>query len=96
MVYWRGFSFQSERHHNESEKYDTSPKFSIDIATFHFEEHEGYFGTDIKILNCGLIDRPSPTFRTTPPGGRLVTTYDLTCGIYQSNRVSNLEPRPYH
>ncbi|GBN59286.1 hypothetical protein AVEN_201964-1 [Araneus ventricosus] len=41
---------------------------------------------------------PSPNFHATPTGGRLTTTYDLTCNrphtrrIFQWNRVSNLEP----
>ncbi|GBN31895.1 hypothetical protein AVEN_128457-1 [Araneus ventricosus] len=43
---------------------------------------------------------PSPNFRTTPAGGRLVTTYDLICNrpaytaYLHRNRASNLEPLP--
>ncbi|GBN69849.1 hypothetical protein AVEN_80125-1 [Araneus ventricosus] len=49
------------------------------------QQHEGYFRTDLVILNRSQMSRtthelpyPSPNFRFTPPGGQLAPT-DLTC-----------------
>ncbi|GBN00557.1 hypothetical protein AVEN_113149-1, partial [Araneus ventricosus] len=62
------------------------------------------------ILNRGQVATPElvpPNFRTTPAGGRLAPTYDLTCNgpsctaDLRWNWVSSLEPsnpkvKPYH
>ncbi|GBN25944.1 hypothetical protein AVEN_273345-1 [Araneus ventricosus] len=49
-----------------------------EIVTLKEKELEGYFGTDLVILNLGQVTRtsfelapPSPNFLTTPAGGRL-------------------------
>ncbi|GBO18550.1 hypothetical protein AVEN_72040-1 [Araneus ventricosus] len=50
---------------------------------------------------------PSPNFHATPTGGRLATTYDLTCNrphtrrifsgiLYRTWNPTILKPRPYH
>ncbi|GBN57575.1 hypothetical protein AVEN_17322-1, partial [Araneus ventricosus] len=58
------------------------------------KQHEGYLGTDLVILNQGQMTRttpelapPSPNFRATPTGGRLVTTYDLSCRRPHTRRI---------
>ncbi|GBM66184.1 hypothetical protein AVEN_246404-1 [Araneus ventricosus] len=59
-----------------------------------FGQHEGYFGTDLVILNLGQMTRttpelapPSPNFHATPAGGRLTTTYDLACNRPHTRRI---------
>ncbi|GBN63813.1 hypothetical protein AVEN_190365-1 [Araneus ventricosus] len=77
-------------------------------------QHEGYFGTDLVILNLGQMTRttpelapPSPNFHATPTGGRLTTTFDLTCNRPHTRRIFSgigsrtwnppaPKPRPYH
>ncbi|GBL97278.1 hypothetical protein AVEN_274625-1, partial [Araneus ventricosus] len=56
--------------------------------------HEGYFGTDLVILNRGQMTRttpelapPSQSFRATPTGGRLATAYDLACNRPHTRRI---------
>ncbi|GBM74680.1 hypothetical protein AVEN_58519-1 [Araneus ventricosus] len=50
-------------------------KFSLIILTSVLKRHEGYFGTDLDILNRGQMTKttselptPSPNFHTTPAG----------------------------
>ncbi|GBL85951.1 hypothetical protein AVEN_63254-1 [Araneus ventricosus] len=67
------------------------------------KQREGYFGTDLVILNRGQMTKAtpelaasSPSFHSTPAGGHLAST-DLTCtrlaymAVLRWNRVSNLE-----
>ncbi|GBM88142.1 hypothetical protein AVEN_213957-1 [Araneus ventricosus] len=58
------------------------------------KQHEGYFWTDLVILNHGQMTRttpelapPSPNFHDTPTGGRLATAYDLTCNRPHTRRI---------
>ncbi|GBM86257.1 hypothetical protein AVEN_264508-1 [Araneus ventricosus] len=76
------------------------------------QQHEGYFGTDLVILNLGQMTTPeltppSPNFHTTPTGGRLATMYDLTCNRPHTRRIFSgigsrtwnppaPKPGPYH
>ncbi|GBN71404.1 hypothetical protein AVEN_90135-1 [Araneus ventricosus] len=78
------------------------------------KHHESYFGTDLVILNHGQMTRTtpelapfSPNFHATPTGGRLATTYDLTCNRPHTRRIFSgigsrtwnppaPKPRPYH
>ncbi|GBM34109.1 hypothetical protein AVEN_235053-1 [Araneus ventricosus] len=57
------------------------------------KQHEGYFGTDLVILNLGQMTRTTPE-RTHPlqtsatPGGRcLATTYNLACSRPHTRRI---------
>ncbi|GBN31563.1 hypothetical protein AVEN_100075-1 [Araneus ventricosus] len=55
-------------------------------------QHEGYFGTDLVILNHGQRTTPelelsSPNFHATPAGGRLATAYDLACNRPHTRRI---------
>ncbi|GBM09915.1 hypothetical protein AVEN_86803-1 [Araneus ventricosus] len=78
-------------------------------------QHEGNFGKDLVILNRGQMTRTtpelapplSPNFHATPTGGRLATTYDLTCNRPHTRRNFGgigfrtwnspaAKPRPYH
>ncbi|GBN61250.1 hypothetical protein AVEN_128969-1 [Araneus ventricosus] len=78
------------------------------------KQHEGYFGTDLVILNHGQMTRTTPelaptfpNFHATPTGGRMATTYDLTCNRPHTRRIFSgigfrtwnpptPKPRPYH
>ncbi|GBO02126.1 hypothetical protein AVEN_154094-1 [Araneus ventricosus] len=94
--------------------WSNSLMFSLVILRSRFEQHEGYFGTNLVILNLGQMTRttpelapPSPNFHATPTGGRLTTTYDLTCNRPHTRRIFSgigfrtwnpppPKPRPYH
>ncbi|GBM23278.1 hypothetical protein AVEN_214546-1 [Araneus ventricosus] len=52
---------------------EVTKKFSLVIITSVLKQHEGYFGTDLVILNIGQMTRmtpklarSSPNFRTKP------------------------------
>ncbi|GBM36875.1 hypothetical protein AVEN_82859-1 [Araneus ventricosus] len=68
--------------------------FSLVILTSLLKQHEGYFGTDLVILNLGQMTRttpelapPSLNFHATPTGGRLTTMFDLTCNRPHTRRI---------
>ncbi|GBL95716.1 hypothetical protein AVEN_668-1 [Araneus ventricosus] len=75
------------------------------IFTSRFESTRGLFWNGPRNLEPRSDDEddtragtPSPSFRTTPTGRRLDTTYDIasyrapyTAGLHW-NRISNLEP----
>ncbi|GBM13671.1 hypothetical protein AVEN_148193-1 [Araneus ventricosus] len=91
----------------------SAPELSLVMLTSVLKQHD-YFGTDLVILNLGQMTRttpelapPSSNFHATPTGGRLTTTYDLTCNRPHTRRIfsvigfrtcSPLAPksRPYH
>ncbi|GBL78468.1 hypothetical protein AVEN_42956-1 [Araneus ventricosus] len=63
-----------------------------------FQKHEGYFETDLVILNRGLMPRttpelaaPSPNFRTTPARDHLASTRPAYMAVLLWNWVSKLE-----
>ncbi|GBN14926.1 hypothetical protein AVEN_249819-1 [Araneus ventricosus] len=88
--------------------------FGLVILTCRLKAIEGYFGTDLVNLNRGQRTRStselaisSPNFRTTPAGGRLAPTYDLTCNRPNTRRIFSgigfriwsptaPRPTPYH
>ncbi|GBO28401.1 hypothetical protein AVEN_212594-1 [Araneus ventricosus] len=65
------------------------------ILTSRFlKQREGYLGMDIVMLNRCQMTRatpepapPSPSFRATPSGERLATTYDLAYSRPHTRRV---------
>ncbi|GBM56942.1 hypothetical protein AVEN_82433-1 [Araneus ventricosus] len=68
--------------------------FGLVRSMLVLKQHEGYFGTDLAILNRGQITSstpelslPSPNFRTNPAGRRLVTTCDLTFNSTHTLRI---------
>ncbi|GBO37013.1 hypothetical protein AVEN_240801-1 [Araneus ventricosus] len=76
----------------DSKSIGVSPHSYINVP--FLKQHEGYFGTDLVILNLGQMTRttpglapPSPNFHATPAGGRLATTYDLACSRPHARRI---------
>ncbi|GBM19737.1 hypothetical protein AVEN_888-1 [Araneus ventricosus] len=92
---------------------DNKFQFSLVILTSRFEATRGLFWDGPRNLNRGQMTRatpelepPSPNFHTTPTGGHLATTYDLTCRAHTRRIFSGIgfrtrsppapQPRPYH
>ncbi|GBN70497.1 hypothetical protein AVEN_256454-1 [Araneus ventricosus] len=70
--------------------------FNLVILTSRFEATRGLFGDGPRNFEPRSHDEdrttselaiPSPNFHATPTGGRLATTYDLTCNRPHTQRI---------
>ncbi|GBO20518.1 hypothetical protein AVEN_91627-1 [Araneus ventricosus] len=69
-----------------------TPQVRLDFPAL--KQYKGYLGTDLVILNRGQMTRmtsglapPSPSFRVTLTGRRLVTMYDLARSRPHTRRI---------
>ncbi|GBM07258.1 hypothetical protein AVEN_25507-1 [Araneus ventricosus] len=75
---------------NEGRQEDNSLRFSLVILASRFDATRGLFwhgARNSEPRSDDEDDTPSPKFHATPTGGRLATTYDLTCNRPHTRRI---------